>query len=183
MEYPKPKLTKEIGTRKAKDKGKGRDTSQFNNLLPLSRNFTPNPDGADGAQDEWVRIDMQQMMMLQSLGHEVRGPINGPNEGLPQYEVPKSWLQLLAPAPTLTPILLPTGDQAYPHPRPIPSPHSDLVNPPHSTIIDPTLFETTNGHAVAGPSRLQLPGLAPIPTPSQMPTGGRTYPRPHPIPS
>jgi hypothetical protein len=40
-----------------------------------------------------VRIDMGQMMMLKNMGHQVMGPVNGPNEGLPQYEVPRLWLQ------------------------------------------------------------------------------------------
>jgi hypothetical protein len=148
------------------------------------------PDGTDGAQDEWVRIDMRQMIMLWGLGHEARGPINGPNEGLNLYEVPKSWLQLVALAPTPTPSQLPTGvqllapaptptlsqlpkgDRAYPCPCPIPSPHSGHKNTPDNRVIDPVLLEPTNANAVAGPS-----------TPSQLPTGDWTYPRPHPIQS
>ncbi len=196
-EYPKPKPTEGTGTHTAKDKGKerdtakdkgkerdtdkdkrkGRDTSQLKDLLPISRNFTPNPDGTDGAQDEWVRIDMRLMMMLRDMGYEVRGPMNGPNEGLPQYEVPKSWLQSLgsaltptpiprlqslglAPTPAPTPSHLPTGDRAYPLARPRP------------TVIDPALLEPMITNAVAGPS-----------TPSHLPSGDRTYPRPRPIPS
>jgi hypothetical protein len=130
--------------------------------------------------------------MLQGLGHEARGPINGPNEGLPLYEVPKSWLQLVAPAPTLTLSQLPTGvqllalapaptptlsqlpkgDRAYPHPCPIPSPHLGHINTPDNRVIDPILLEPTNANAVAGPS-----------IPSQLPTGDRMYPRPRPIQS
>ena len=192
-EYPNSGLTEETRTHTAKDKGKGRDTakdkgkgrdsSQLNNLLPLPRNFTPNPirpnpDGADDAQDEWVRIDMRQMVMLQNMGHNSRGPINGPNEGLPQYEVPRSWLQLLSSGPAPTPSQLPTGDRAYPRPRPIPPPPSELEHTPNSSVLDPALFESTNANAVAGPS-----ALVPAPTPSQLPTGDRSYPRPRPIQS
>jgi len=179
--YPRPGLTEET-THTAKNKGKGRDTSQLNNLLPLSRNFTPNPTGATGAQDDWVRIDMQQMIKLRDMGHEPRGPVNGPNEGLPEYEVPKSWLQLLALAPSPTPSLMPTRDWAIPSPQPNPCPHSALDIAPNNSVIDPSLLELTNANAVAGPSRLQLPAPAPTPIPNQMPTGNRTYPRPRPIP-
>ena len=38
-------------------------------------------------QNESARIDMGQMMRLKEMGYEVAGPVNGPNEGLPQYEV------------------------------------------------------------------------------------------------
>ena len=123
-EYPKPRPIQETRIRTAKDKGKQRDTSQLDHLLPISRNDTPNLDGTSGAQDEWVKIDMRQMVMLRDMGHEVMGPINGPNEGLPQYEVPKSWLQslesqnIMAPTPISTPSQLPTGDRSYPCPIP-----------------------------------------------------------------
>ena len=84
-------------------------------------------------------------------------------------------MQLLAPAPTPTLSRLPTGDRAYPRPRPIPPPHSKLENTPDSSVIDPALFEPTNANAVAGPSRLQLPAPAPTPTPSQLlPSGLQT---------
>ncbi len=89
--------------------------------------------------------------MLRDIGHEVMGPINGLNEGLPQYEVPKSWLQLLesqnimAPTPISTPSQLPTGDRSYQ--RPIPPRPSELGN----TVIDPALLEPMNTNAVASP--------------------------------
>lgn len=35
-EYPQPRLNEETCTHTARDKGKGRDVSQLNNLLPLS---------------------------------------------------------------------------------------------------------------------------------------------------
>jgi hypothetical protein len=130
------------------------------------------------------------MIILWELGHEARGPINGPNEGLPLYEVPKSWLRLVAPAPTLTPSQLLTGvqllapaptptlsqllkgDRAYPRPRLMPSPHSGHINTPDNRVIDSILLEPTDANAVAGPS-----------IPSQLPTGDWTYPHPRPIQS
>jgi hypothetical protein len=159
-DYPRPGLTEETNTHTAKDKrnekdtskdkGKGRDNGQLNNLLPLPRSFTPNPPGATDAQDEWVRIDMQQMIKLRNMGHEPRGPVNGPNEGLPEYEVPKSWLHLLAPRPSLSPSQVPTRDRAFPSLRPIPSPHIEFDNEYYSSAIDPALLG--NANAVAGPS-------------------------------
>ena len=40
-----------------------------------------------------VRIDMGQMSQLKDMGYKVLGPVNGPNEGLPKYEVPKAWVE------------------------------------------------------------------------------------------
>lgn len=144
--YPKPTPTQETRTLTAKDKGKHKNTSPLDHS-----NVTPNPNGTRGAEDEWVRIDMGQMMMLRDLGHEVLGPINGPNEGLPQYEVPKSWLQSLElqinKVPTPTPFL--TGDRPYLHPSPIPSRPSDLGI---ATAIDPALLYPMDPIPVAGPS-------------------------------
>src|SRR5438270_11287322 len=49
---------------------------------------------------------MGQMSQLKDMGYKVLGPVNGPNEGLPKYEVPKAWIEdllsqrLLQCAPT-----------------------------------------------------------------------------------
>jgi hypothetical protein len=42
-----------------------------------------------------VRIGMGQMLELKEVGYEVFGPVNGPNEGQPEYEVPKAVLEAL----------------------------------------------------------------------------------------
>ena len=36
---------------------------------------------------------MAQMLQLKDMGYEALGPINGPNEGLPEYQVPKAWVE------------------------------------------------------------------------------------------
>jgi len=46
-------------------------------------------------QDGLVRIDMGQMLQLKDMGYEVMGPVNGPNEGYPEYEVPRAMLEVL----------------------------------------------------------------------------------------
>jgi hypothetical protein len=38
---------------------------------------------------------MGQMLELKEVGYEVFGPVNGPNEGQPEYEVPKAVLEAL----------------------------------------------------------------------------------------
>jgi hypothetical protein len=50
-----------------------------------------------------VRIDMGQMVQLKEMGYEVSGPVNGPNEGLPEFEVPEHWLKSLTSEPPLMP--------------------------------------------------------------------------------
>ena len=53
---------------------------------------TPNSQPSD---DSLVRIDMGQMSKLKEMGYEVFGPVNGPNEGYPEYEVQKRVLDNL----------------------------------------------------------------------------------------
>jgi len=103
------------------------------------------------------------MVMLRELGYEVCGPINGPNEGLPRYEVPKSWLRTLESqmeeAPTPSPF--PTDARPYPCPRPIQSKSAQLTS---STVIDPALENNAgpsnfnDGNITSQPGR--LPGRA-----------------------
>jgi hypothetical protein len=42
--------------------------------------------------NDLVRIDMGQMLRLRHMGYEVLGPVNGPNEGFPVYEVTRAIL-------------------------------------------------------------------------------------------
>lgn len=90
--------------------------------------------------DDLVRIDMGQMVLLRRMGHEVLGPVNGPNEGLPQYEVPRLWLEELQktisnPKPTPNPAPITTSTRPYPRPRPI-----KKTAPPQTVpLIDPAL--------------------------------------------
>ena len=46
-------------------------------------------------QNDLVRIDMGEMLQLKNMGYEAFGPVNGPNEGHPEYEVPQALMQLL----------------------------------------------------------------------------------------
>jgi hypothetical protein len=57
-----------------------------------------------GRAEELVRIEMGQMVMLKNMGHIIIGPVNGPNEGPPQYEVPRLWLQELETATRTDPV-------------------------------------------------------------------------------
>lgn len=38
---------------------------------------------------------MGQMLQLREMSHEVLGPVNGPNEGYPEYQVPRAVFEML----------------------------------------------------------------------------------------
>jgi hypothetical protein len=57
-----------------------------------SRNVSETRTSSVLCHDDLVRVDMGKMLQLKQRGYEVVGPVNGPNEGLPQYEVPKAWV-------------------------------------------------------------------------------------------
>ena len=87
-------------------KGKERQVEILAGLLPMEDLPDKNPSWHDATascnegrngDDIMVRIDMGQMKMLKVRGINVLGPVNGPNEGFPQYEVRKSALQFLLP--------------------------------------------------------------------------------------
>jgi hypothetical protein len=81
---------------------------------------------------------MAQMVLLKNIGHEVTGPVNGPNEGWPQYEVPRLWLQQLQirTETNAEPVPSPTISQPYPRPRPITKKAAPKATTP---LIDPAL--------------------------------------------
>ena len=151
-EYPDPNKRPQVQSQTAKKKGrqtvkpkkKGKQTevSQLDDLLTISQNMSLNPsrnaspDRTRTMTDKLVTIDMGKMMMLRDMGHEVIGPINGPNEGLPLYEVPRSWLEQLE---------LQINDGPNPSPFPTPTPHLP-VSHRHLPVIDPSL--------ISGPSNV-----------------------------
>jgi len=81
---------------------------------------------------------MAQMVLLKNMGHEVTGPVNGPNEGWPQYEVPRMWLQQLQirTENNSEPVPSPTIPRPYPRPRPITKKAAPEATTP---LIDPAL--------------------------------------------
>lgn len=91
--------------------------------------------------DELVRIDMGQMMRLKNMGHQVMGPVNGPNEGLPQYEVPRHWLQELEQITTAEAASGLSIVSPYPRPRPITKTVALLEKAP---IFDPAISSATS---------------------------------------
>ena len=54
------------------------------------------PESSALPPNDMVRVGMAQMLQLKDMGYDVLGPVNGPNEGLPQYEVPKAWVDLIS---------------------------------------------------------------------------------------
>ena len=105
--------------RSRRDKGKQRDVEQLQGLLQMEQN-TPDvdrerahstlPSGLPGHQSgpaapvgssDLATIGMGDMLRLKNIGcNEIFGPINGPNQGLPQYQVPSTWLQRLLAGPS-----------------------------------------------------------------------------------
>jgi hypothetical protein len=156
-EYP-PKNATRHPSQQSKKKGKAKKVQQLDHLLAISDVGTLGP-SATPIQDprpnvgldishvtgndprhspgDMVRIDMGQMADLRKMGHHVPGPVNGPNEGQTQYEVPRFWLEQLqatsmptsAPAPGPSP----TMPRPYPRPRPI-------FKTPAAPLIDPALI-------------------------------------------
>ena len=112
-------------------KGKERQVEQLDGLLPIGQMAQLDPswhnDRSAGASnligssnDDLVRIDMGQMKVLWDWGLNVWGLVNGPNEGLPQYEVPRSWLHFIpAHQSSAGPSSQSLNSQPYPRPRPI----------------------------------------------------------------
>lgn len=106
-----------------KDKGKDRENvgdNQFRGLHRIGEEDDNPIDGPDHGNsggdsqthsqrrdsdtlsgDKLIRIDMGQMLQLRELGYEVAGPINGPDDGFPEYEVCQELLNHLADRPTL----------------------------------------------------------------------------------
>ena len=142
--------TQEGQTGRTKNKGKRRAIDQLEGLLTISQRQSPSTsdpmshivDNRSRVPD-LVNIDLGQAIKLKEMGYEVHGPINGPNEGFPKYEVPRSWLKKLdsqsTPHVYLTPN--PPSTQLYPRPQPIPKPSqpaSTILIQDH--IIDPLLL-------------------------------------------
>jgi hypothetical protein len=186
----------EINSRKErmKKKGKGKQRANpFEGLLSMSPNPTvaggPDRIGSEPVPGRQVRITMQQMVQLKEKGFEISGPVNGPNEGLPEYLVPEEWLNSLSSEQ-----LSEVGSRPYPRPRLIPPTNSftsrqpsitDVQSrhypqprpiPPTDEQIDPLLRRQTQGPSLvstSGPANAALTlsslpeGLTPcVPGPS-----------------
>jgi hypothetical protein len=130
-EYPDTQdgPSKSQQTRSKKKKGKQREDA-LDGLYQIEETLEPTPDHIDSVgsnpneagpsnyqspgqdvsdpQQDLVRIDMGQMLQLREMGYEVVGPVNGPSEGYPEYEVSRAILATLiahiqshsAPAPS-----------------------------------------------------------------------------------
>lgn len=114
--------------------------------------------GAVSQENDWVRIDMRQMLQLKEMGHDAIGPVNGPNEGYPEYEVSTMVFKKLT---SLTEMQhTPNGNEQAARVRP------DVTESEHD-LIDPSLLgeETRRiGHEIhhasnksADGSQMQLP--------------------------
>ena len=52
-------------------------------------------ESVDPADVPMVLVDMGNMQRLNNMRYKPFGPVNGPNEGLPEYLVPKKWMEVL----------------------------------------------------------------------------------------
>ncbi len=107
-----------------KKKGKGRRREdQLQELLKMNQSEeTPTLYQNGTKHNELVTIDMAQMLQLKDMGYEALDLINGPNEGLPEYQVPKAWVEDLI-----------SHKQAQNAPKPNKQEHN-----PQSTLIEPS---------------------------------------------
>ena len=131
-------------------------------VKPQLENHSPNVHRAQGGavsqENGLVRIDMRQMLQLKEIGHDTIGPVNGPNEGYPEYEVSTTVLEMLTSLTELQQTPNPNKQAALVRP--------DVTEPEHNPI-DPSLFseETQQiGHEIdhaiiksADGSRMQSP--------------------------
>jgi hypothetical protein len=95
--------------------------------------FDPQTSGLN--ENDLVRIDMEQMLQLKNMGYEAVGPINGPNDGYPEYEVTTAIFQVLQSRVQTSP----TRNEAdlqmrYIEPEPAPN------------VIDPALLGQAEQH-------------------------------------
>ena len=149
-------------TRKGKGKGKERQLPELDGLISMPQLQAQSPpvipgcgsgnrlissaapgvgfdELVDPANVPMVLVDMGDMQRLNNMGYKPFGPVNGPNEGPPEYLVPKKWMEVLQRrGPTLD-----TADIANER-RP-----AAQLNP----NIDPLLQELTTT-ACPGPSSI-----------------------------
>jgi hypothetical protein len=101
--------------KKKKNKGKQRE-DPLQGLLRIEESVEPpiadhiQTGAGPSHQNDMVRIDMGQRSQLKDMGFEVFGPVNGPNEGLPEYEVPKAVFETLGQSMTKEPTLVADPD-------------------------------------------------------------------------
>jgi hypothetical protein len=95
-----------------------------------SRNIPEPQPSVASHQNAMVRIDMGQMLQLKDMGYEILGPVNGPNEGYPEYEVPKTVLQMLISHRQLDNV---------PEPNKVDNPKGPSATDPGPILIDPAL--------------------------------------------
>jgi hypothetical protein len=117
-------------------------------------------------ENDLIRIDMGQMLQLKDMGYEAVGPVNGPNEGYPEYEVPKAMYQVLqsrletTPTPNQTQVVL-------------------VESEPAPNVIDPALLGQaeltgqTDGSTLTSRSLWDV-DMAPQVSPSGPPNEGQT---------
>jgi hypothetical protein len=156
----------------------------------IQRDAEPEPAGATH-QHGMVRIGMDQMLQLREHGYEVMGPVNGPNEGYPEYEVPRTLLDMLMsqsqPAPNPNQVdLAGATDTADPAQTPIDPALLDQVFEQTGPTIDDILHTTTQlvdtvqmpaeamgetSNVTAGPPVISSPRNSRPTTPPNVPGG------------
>lgn len=184
---PDPKNS-DNNSRKKKDKGKQREDA-FDGLFRIDESVEPptadhaapvtepqanpmvggqakgrnqKPSEPQTSENDLVTIDMGQMLQLKNMGYEAVGPVNGPNEGYPEYVVPRAMFLVLESRSQTTPTNQ-TGVESEPAPN----------------VIDPALLGQAEqtGHTDGSPltsRRLWDVDMAPQVSPSTPPNEGQT---------
>jgi len=123
------------------------------------------------AENGLVRIDMGQMLQLKDMGYEAVGPVNGPNEGYPEYEVPKAMYQVLQSRLQTTPN--PNQTQLG---REEPEPAPDVIDPALLGQAEQTC--QLDGSPLNSGSLMDVE-MAPQVSPSAPPNEGQTNDQAH----
>jgi hypothetical protein len=194
-----PTMAEKRPAQRKNNKGKQNALSQLDRILPSSSRHSPdsaapeagpnpNPSPEPGPstscarpatarpshppilEPDVVRVNLGQVNRLREMGYQVHGPVNGPNEGLPEYLVPHSWLDILNKEVTMQPLTLvpipipiPMSSTARPYPRPRPIQKTrgqQNLNQVPTMAIDPLLTQERSNHPnEPEPARPSSPGL------------------------
>jgi hypothetical protein len=124
-----------------------------------TQNMSERPTAAGSHENDLVRIDMGQMLQLREMGHEVVGPINGPNEGQPEYEVRQAVLRMLTSNSRIANALIPSEAEMDPDPDPIfidPALLGEVDHGDHNNAVSPVAnvetLEFTSLHRQPSPN-------------------------------
>ena len=175
--------------RPSRHKEKRKDVGQLEGLLQIPPENPPNADrqpstepgvaaAGSAMSSDLISVSMSQMLRLKTMGcSDIFGPINGPNEGLPKYQVPLHWLRCLGDAADQNPEPDRIAGYSMLHHNSDTQPTSvnEVSTSLYEPVIDPSLVTNTQ---IENSDVGTIYAAAPEVEPAAAQT--RPYPRPRP---